>query len=201
MKSLILILKLLALAGVAAPALAQEGPDKVGTVSMAQLLKEYYKTTLLVEEFKGYEETIVEEDKKRVEAIKALATETRELQGEAENSSLTQERQEELLNQVRSQQGELQALQNDRLTWLKRKRTAFAEKQKIEFGKLREEIMKMVQEVGEAREFDYIFDKSAAGLSGVGVMTYSKDATDLTTVMVERINRDAPEKPKEEEAE
>lgn len=186
----------------AAPLAAQEGadgPDKIGTVNMQLLLAKYYKTADLVEEFKGYEKEIVAQNETKTEAIKTLAAETRELQNEAENASLTRDKQEELFNKVRARQRELQALENDRLTWLKRKRAAFAEKEKIDFGKLRTELTEMVREVGEERGFDFIFDRSGVSATNVQVLAYAKDATDLTTVLIERANQDAPEEGEESE--
>jgi outer membrane protein len=173
---------------------AQEGPDKIGTVDMRQLLSEYYKTEQLVEQFKGYEKIILDQNEERAEAIKALATERKELQAQAENAALPREKQEELFAKMMARQREIQALEQDRMTWLNRKRSAFTEKQKIDFGALRKELMTMVQEVGKERGFDFIFDSSAASIANVQVLAYAKDSTDLTAVMIERVNRDAPEK-------
>ena len=66
---------------------AQEAVDQIGTVDMQKLLAEYHKTDDLVERFKGYEKTILEQNEEKVEAIKKLATESQELQAQAENAS------------------------------------------------------------------------------------------------------------------
>jgi len=202
MKYFQLFQTLLFAALVALPLSAQEGqddPDKIGTVNMQLLLSKYYKTADLVEEFKGYEKEIVAQNETKTEAIKTLAAEARELQNEAENASLTREKQEELFNKVRARQRELQALENDRLTWLKRKRAAFGEKEKIDFGKLRSELTELVREVGDERGFDFIFDRSGVSATNVQVLAYAKDATDLTAVLIERANQDAPEEGEESE--
>jgi hypothetical protein len=51
----------------------------------------------------------------------------------------------------------------------------------------------MVREVGDAEGYDYIFDRSGASGANVPILSYAKDATDLTAAMLDRINRDAPE--------
>lgn len=179
----------------------QDEPDKIGTVSMQQLLKEYYKTAELSEVFKADEAEVTAQDKTRVEAIKKLVEQTRALKTESENSSLSREKQEELFAKLVSQQREAQALENARVSWVKRKTAAFREKQAIEIGKLREEILEMVKEIGEERGFDFIFDRSGGSGTGVAILAYAKDATDLTPFLIERINRDAPEEGEEGEGE
>ena len=59
------------------------------------------------------------------------------------------------------------------------------------------EILKMVQKYGEDEGYDYIFDRSGASGAGVPILSYTKDATDLTAVLLEIINKDAPEKAEE----
>lgn len=186
---------------IAAPVFGQDEPDKIGTVNMQKLLAEYHKTEQVRKDFQGYKEIVVEQDKERQEAIKKLVEQSRELRAEAENSNLARERQEELFSTIISQQREAQAMQNERVSWLERKNAAFKEKENIELSKLRKEIVEMVREEGEARGFDFIFDRSGASGSNVLILAYAKDATDLTGVMITRINRDAPEKEDEEEPE
>ena len=175
------------------PASAQDEPDKIGTVSMQKLVAEYYKMVDLKKAFQADAETVTEKDKERVENIKKLVAESRKLQTEAENANLPPEKQEELMTKMVSQRREAQALESARVSWLQRKQAAFKEKEVIEKGKLRKEIVEMVKEVGKERGFDYIFDRSGASGANVSILAYAKDATDLTATMIERINRDAPE--------
>ncbi len=177
-----------------APVHGQDEPDKIGTVNMQQLLAEYYKMAETIELFKGYKEEVIEQNKEKMKAIETLVDQTRELQAEAEKSELSREKREELFGKLVSQQREAEALQNARMAWLERKNAAFREKEAIELGKLREEIVEIVREEGENRGFDFIFDRSGASGANVLILAYAKDATDLTAAMIERINQDAPEK-------
>ena len=179
------------------PVHGQDEPDKIGTVNMQQLLAEYYKMAETIELFKCYKEEVIEQNKEKMKTIENLVDQTRELQAEAEKSELSREKREELFGKLVSQQREAEALQNARMAWLERKNAAFREKEVIELGKLREEIVEIVREEGEKRGFDFIFDRSGASGANVLILTYAKDATDLTAAMIERINRDAPEKAEE----
>jgi hypothetical protein len=68
----------------------------------------------------------------------------------------------------------------------------------MDFGNIRKELMLVVQAVGQEKGFDFIFDRSGASGAGVAVLVYSKDATDLTGILLERINKDAPVEKKDE---
>ena len=43
-----------------------------------------------------------------------------------------------------------------------------------------------------------MFNRSGASGAGIPILSYSKDATDITGNLLERINKDAPEKKEEE---
>lgn len=183
------------------PVSAQDESDKIGTVDMQKLLESYHKTKLVEEEFKGYSEEVVKQDETRKETINDLVTRFRDLQKEIDNPNLPKEKQEALFQQAMSQQREIQARQNERMEWLQLKNAAFAEKRNIDLGELRVEILEIVKEVGEANGFDFIFDRSGASGANILILAYAKDATDLTGMMLEKINKDAPEKSEEEDKE
>lgn len=202
MKLLKPILALLFGVLVAAPLSGQEKDDKIGTVSIQDLLAKYYKTAELGVAFEGYKKEINEKNEARVEVIKALVEERQMVAKEADNPSITREKKDELFNKAAGLNRQVQAIENERIAWMKRKGAAFNEKQSVELGILRREIMEMVQEIGKAQEYDFIFDRSGSSGANVPILSYAKDATDLTALLLERINRDAPEegeaKPSEE---
>ena len=177
---------------------AQEGKDdKIATVDMQKLVAEFYKTAETRDSFKVYEDEIKEQNTIRVDAIKAIVEEAKKLQKQAEEPSLDREKKNELFNELNRKQQEVQGLDGDRTAWIQRKQAALTEKAKIDFGEVRMEILKMVQKYGEDEGYDYIFDRSGASGAGVPILSYTKDATDLTAVLLEIINKDAPEKAEE----
>lgn len=173
---------------------AQEKDDKIGTVYMHKLLAGYYKTTELMAVFEDHEKGILGRNEAKAEEIKALAAEANEVTKKAENPSITREKKEQFFREAQSIRAEAKARQDSRIEWLRRKQAAFNEKQKFDFGLLREEIIVIIREMGDADGYDFVFDRSGASGANVPILSYSKDATDLTAALLERINRDAPEK-------
>ena len=177
---------------------AQEGKDdKIASVDMQKLVAQFYKTAETRDSFKVYEDEIKEQNIIRVDAIKAIVEEAKKIQKQAEEPTLDREKKNELFNELNRKQQEVQGLDGDLTAWIQRKQTALTEKAKIDFGEVRMEILKMVQKYGEDEGYDYIFDRSGASGAGVPILSYTKDATDLTAVLLEIINKDAPEKGEE----
>jgi Skp family chaperone for outer membrane proteins len=169
-----------------APLSAQDKDDKIGTVNMQKLLRDYYKFEQTSESLKGYQKEMQKQNEARAEAVKALAEESRKLQKQAEDPALTREKKGELFREATGRQEEAQALQNERISWIQRKNAALSEKANVEFSDMRLELIKMVQEVAEAQGYDFIFDRSGASGANVPILSYAKDAKDLTAVMLER---------------
>jgi len=170
----------------------EEKDDKIATVNMQQLVAEFYKTTATRDSFKIYEEQIKEQNTTRVDAIKAIVEEAKKLQKQAEDPSLSREKKNELFNDLNRKQQEVQGLDADRTAWIQRKQAALTEKAKIDFGEVRMELLKIVQKYGDTEGFDFIFDRSGASGAGVPILAYTKDATNLTAILLEIINKDAP---------
>ena len=192
MKPLKIIAALLSALVMTSSTFAQEKDDKIGTVNMQKLLASYFKANELLQTFKVYEKEILERNEAKAEEIKVLADQVNEMTKQAENPSITREKKEQFFREAQMTRADAKALQDARIAWLNRKRTAFNEKQKLELGLLRKEIIVMVREMGNSEGYDYIFDRSGASGANVPILSYSKDATDLTAKMLERINRDAP---------
>lgn len=176
-----------------ASASAQESGEKIGTVDMQKLVGEYHKTVETREIFKVYEEEVNEQNLTRVETIKAILEEANGLKKQTDDPSLSREKKTELFQELNSKQQEIQGLERDRQAWSKRKHAAIMEKAKIDFGEVRLEILEKVKSYGETEGFDFIFDRSGASGAGVPILSYTKDATDLTSILLGLINKDAPD--------
>lgn len=176
----------------ASSSFAQDKKDKIGTVDMQKLLGGYTKSQAVLETFKGYEKEILERNKVKADEISVLVAEATEVRKKAENPSITREKKEQFFGEAQSIRAEAKARQDARIAWLNRKKTAFNEKQKLELGVLRLEIMDMVRDMGDAQGYDYIFDSSGSSGASVPILAYSKDAANLTATMLELINRAAP---------
>jgi len=180
---------------------AQEKEDKIGTVNMQKLVNDYYKTVQTREVFKGYESEIQADNEARVKVIKGLVTEAREFQKQGDDPSLSREKKDELFKKAGAKNQEAQALVNARQEWVNRKRSALAEKANVEFATLKAEIIAIIQKTGEEQGYDFIFDRSGSSGAQVPILSYAKDATDLTVILLEAINKDAPSPSEEAQAE
>ena len=56
-----------------------------------------------------------------------------------------------------------------------------------------EEIRKLVEEHAKTENFDYVLDKSGLSASQVPFLLYTKDATEITEVILKNLNKDAPD--------
>ena len=89
-------------------------------------------------------------------------------------------------------------MQKGRVAWARQKQAAFNDKINTELAKHRKEIIAIIQEVAKAEGYDFVFDRSGSSGAGIPILSYSKDASDITGNLLERINKDAPEEKEEE---
>lgn len=195
------IAALLGAAMIFSAALAQESegkPDKIASANMQRLLNSFYKTKLTQDSFKQYEDRLKEFDKKKVEEITALNEESEALRKSGEGSSVNAEQRSQIFREASFKKQQADNLQKGRVAWARQKQAAFSDKINTELAKHRKEIIAIIQEVAKAEGYDFVFDLSGSSGAGVPILSYCKDATDITGNLLERINRDAP-KEKEEE--
>ena len=181
--------------------LAQEGEeknDKIASVNMQRLVNGYYKTKLTRDSFTQYEERLKEADKKRVEEISKLNEEAKTLRESGDGTSVDAEKRKQIYREASSKSEYANRLQKGRVAWAKQKQAAFNDKVNTELAKHRKEIIAIIKEVAKAEGYDFVFDRSGSSGAGVPILSYSKDATDITGNLLERINRDAPEEKEEE---
>lgn len=180
------------------PLAAQDSVKKIGTVNIGKLFTDYYKVTALREDFKGYSEKISAENEVRVTSIKELVTKGREMQTKLSSPDISDEEKKELFVQVRNLSNQVKQLQEKHEIWAKQKQQAVREKARFEDRIILSEIVDMTKEYAVAEGYDFVFDRSGVSGANVPLLSYSKDATDLTAVLLVIINKDAPEKAEDE---
>ena len=195
------IAALLGAAMICSTALAQEAegkPNKIATVNMQRLVSSFYKTKLTRDSFKQYEDRLKDADKKKVEEITALNEEAQALRKSGEGSSVNAEKRSQIFREASIKKQQADNLQKGRVAWARQKQAAFNDKINTELAKHRKEIIAIIQEVAKAEGYDFVFNRSGASGAGIPILSYSKDATDITGNLLERINKDAPEEKEEE---
>jgi Skp family chaperone for outer membrane proteins len=195
------IAALLGAALIFSTALAQEGegkPDKIASVNMQRLVSSFYKTKLTRDSFKPYEDRLKDADKKKVEEITALNEEAQALRKSGEGSSVNAEKRSQIFREASFKKQRADNLQKGRVAWARQKQAAFNDKINTELAMHRKEIIAIIQEVAKTEGYDFVFDRTGASGAGIPILSYSKDATDITGNLLERINKDAPEEKEEE---
>jgi len=202
MKRFILTVLSIAATALAPPAFSQDDKEKkIGTANMAKLVSAYHKTKAMAKTFKSYEKEVIEQRDERIKNIKIAAEKAQKFQKDAQVPTLSDENRAALFDKAARHQKEFQSLQNDLRQWLGRRQSAINERQAMELGEIRQEVLEIVRKVGDEEGYDFIFDRSGAPVGRVSVLVYTKDVTDLTGTLLERINKDAPEETPAEEKE
>jgi outer membrane protein len=186
-----------ALCGAAA---AQEGKLKIATVDMQQLFKEYHRTNEAQKEINVERAKIQKDNNERLDRIRQLDTELQTMRKQFEDPSIADSKKQTVFNEWNVKQQEGIALDRERREFLQRRNQGLNEKMVQRMKGILEEIRKLVEEKAKAEDFDYVFDKSGLSTSQVPFFLYTKDATDITAVLLKELNKDAPaeSKPSEE---
>jgi len=195
------IAALLGAAMISSTAFAQEEnakADKIASVDMNRLVNSFYKTKLTRDSFKQYEELLKEADKKKVEEISALVEEAKILRESGEGNSVDAEKRSEIFREASIKKQRADILQKGRMAWAQQKQAAFNDKINTELATHRKEIIGIIQEYAKAEGYDFVFDRSGTSGAGIGILSYSKDASDITGNLLERINLDAPKESEDE---
>lgn len=177
------------LCGVAA---AQEGKLKIATVDMQQLFKEYHRTNEAQKQINVERARIQKENNERLARIRDLDTELQNLRKQLDDPTLGETRRQEIYNQWSLKQQEGVGLDRERREFQNRRSAALNETMVQRMKGILEEIRKLVEEKAKQEDYDYVFDKSGQSTSQVPFLLYTKDATDITAVLLKDLNKDAP---------
>jgi Skp family chaperone for outer membrane proteins len=112
-----------------------------------------------------------------------------------DDPSISDSKKQEVYRDWQMKQNEGIALDRERREFLQRRNQALNEKMVQRMKGILEEIRKLVEEQAKNEDYDYVFDKSGLSTSQVPFLLYTKDATDITAVLLEDLNKDAPVDP------
>ena len=178
-----------ALCGTAA---AQEGKLKIATVDMQQLFKEYSRTNEAQKEINVERARIQKDNNDRLAHIRELDTALQGMRKELEDPSISESKKQSVFNEWNVKQQEGIALDRERREFLQRRNQSLNEKMVQRMKGILDEIRKLVEEKAKTEDYDYVFDKSGLSTSQVPFFLYTKDATDITAVLLKDLNKDAP---------
>lgn len=165
---------------------------KIATVDMQTLFKKYHRTVEAQKEINVERAKIQQNNNQRLETIRSLEEELAGLRKQLDDPSISDKKRQEVIKnfQLKTQEGV--ALDRERREFLQRRNTALNEKMVQKMRGILEEIRKLVEDRAKTDDYDYVFDKSGLSTSQVPFLLYTKDATDITAGLLERLNKDAP---------
>jgi Skp family chaperone for outer membrane proteins len=179
-------------ASLATVAVAQEGKLNIATVDMQELFKQYYRTNEAQKQINVERARIQKENNERLARIRELEESLGKLRKQIEDPSMSDSKKQTLFKDLQAQNQEGVALDRERREFLQRRNQALNEKMVQRMKGILEEIRKLVEEQAKKDNYDYVFDKSGLSTSQVPFLLYTKDATDITTGLLQDLNKDAP---------
>ncbi len=171
---------------------AQEGRLKVATVDMQALFQEFHQTKETKTKFEGEQTKVVKDRDERVARLNEVKTEVDALQKQLGDPSVADAKKQSIFNDRQVKQQQFEGLQKELEEFVQRKSRALNEQVQLRMKAILEEIRGKVQKYAEAEGYDYVLDKTGTSTSQVPILLYTKDATDITEVLLKTINEGAP---------
>lgn len=171
---------------------AQNSP-KIATVDMQELFKQYFRTNEAQQQINVERARIQKDNNERLVRIRELETSLTNLRKQIDDPSISDSRKQTLFRDLQAQQQEAIHLDRERREFLQRRNQALNERMVQRMRGILEEIRALVEEQARQDDYDFVFDKSGLSTSQVPVLLYTKDATDITSVVLKDLNKDAPE--------
>jgi outer membrane protein len=171
---------------------AQEAKLKIATVDMQALTQEYNRTKTTRAKMEKDIARVKADGEVRMNDLKELAKTLDDLKKQIDDPTIAENKRRELMNTRQLKGQELQSLQTDLEDFMKRKDRAVKEQIMIDLKSILGEIRDKVQKHAEAEGYDYVLDKTGVSTSQVPILLYTKDATDITEVLLKTINEGVP---------
>lgn len=164
----------------------------IATVDMQELFKQYYRTNEAQKQINVERARIQKDNNERLSRIRELEESLGTLRKQLEDPAINDSKKQTLYKDFQAKQQEGVALDRERREFLQRRNQALNEKMVQRMKGILEEIRKLVEEQAKKDNYDYVFDKSGLSTSQVPFLLYTKDAADITSVLLKDLNKDAP---------
>jgi outer membrane protein len=171
---------------------AQEARLKIATVDMQALTQEYNKTKTTRIKMEKDIERVKADGTERMKHLQELAKTVEDLKKQSDDPAISEAKRRELMNSRQLKGQELQTLQAELEDFMKRKDRAVKEQIMVEMKVILDEIRAKVLKHAEGEGYDYVLDKAGISTSQVPILLYTKDATDITEVLLKTINEGVP---------
>lgn len=173
-------------------ATAQGGP-KIATVDMQELFKQYFRTHEAQKQIDIERDRITRDNDDRMVRIRELETSLTNLRKQLDDPALADSVKQARFRDLQAQQQEAVQLDRERREFIQRRQQALNEKMVQRMRGILEEIRTLVETQARKDDYDFVMDKSGLSTSQVPIILYTKDASDITRVILKDLNKDAPE--------
>lgn len=164
---------------------------KIGTVDMNKVFGEYNKTKDAQARYSLAEKAANDDLNTRVETLKKSMQEISALNADLEKTELGQDTRAAKLKDREAKVAAARALDREIADF----RTAKQKGLQDQFLKMRkdivDDIMKTMNDLAKAKEFDLVFDKSGLSAGAIPVVLYSRDEYDFSSDVVAALNKAA----------
>ena len=165
---------------------------KIATVDMQALTQEYNKTKTTRAKMEKDIARVKADGEQRMKQLQELAKVVEDLKKQIDDPSIAETKRRDLMNTRQLKGQELQTLQGELEDFVKRKDRAVKEQIMVKMKTILGEIREKVQKHAEGEGYDYVLDKAGISTSQVPILLYTKDATDITEVLLKTINEGVP---------
>lgn len=174
-------------------ALPAEEPLRIATTDMQTLFNRYYRTIEAQKKINVERAKIQLHNNERLENIRNLEEELASLRKQFRDPSISDKKKQEVFRdlQLKTQHGN--ELNRERQEFLERRERALNEHMVRTMRGILEEILLLVRKQAKSDDYDYVFDRSGHSTSQVPFLLHAKDAVDLTPILLQKLNKDAPE--------
>lgn len=175
-------------AGGLSPCTAQTSPAKIATVDMQVLFKQHPLTHEAEKELSGERARVQKDNHERGSRVREVETELNALRKQLEDPTVNEAKKQALFKQWQMRQQEGLAMERERVEFQRRRTQAINERMVQRMKEILAEIRKLVVEQAKKDGYDHVLDSSGLSTSQVPMLLYSKDATDITGILLGRIN-------------
>ena len=172
---------------------------KIATVNMERLFNEYHKTSSVQRDINIGRARIQKDNNLRLKDIRDIDDSLQKIREQLKDKELGDKKRQDLRQEASDLSQDGIHKERERSEFLERRNRALSEKMTKQMRAIRVKIQRDVSERAKAGHFDYIFDQSGNSNHGIPFVLHARDTTDLTDSLLEEINQDAPEDPKDGE--
>ena len=175
----------------ALPTLAEK--PKFATVDVSRAFDAYYLTV-------GEKSRVRDELAKlirdpRDEVIKLLKVEISDLKDQAQNPAISEAERTEYYRKHMMKSFEQSSLQRERDESVHEKRKVINEAMVKKMRQILDEVRAAVEKISVEGKFDYVFEKGGKTSSQIAPLIYIRNATDITDLVIEELNKNQPANP------